>query len=53
VDKDGHQSDGVGREVLQLEPVVLQQRLDGGQQWHQPSQGVRCKEDEVTRPHIG
>jgi hypothetical protein len=26
VDEDGHQSDGVGREMLQLEPVVLQQR---------------------------
>jgi hypothetical protein len=26
VDEDGHQSDGVGRKMLQLEPVVLQQR---------------------------
>jgi hypothetical protein len=30
VDEDGHQSDGVGREMLQLEPVVLQQREEEG-----------------------
>jgi hypothetical protein len=34
VDEDGHQSDGVGREVLQLEPIVLQQREEGGQRRH-------------------
>jgi hypothetical protein len=32
VDEDGHQSDGVGREMLQLEPVVLQQREEEGGQ---------------------
>jgi hypothetical protein len=54
VDEDGHQSDELGREVLQLEPVVLQQREEEGGQWrHQPSQGVRHKEDKVTRPHVG
>jgi hypothetical protein len=31
VDEDDHQSDGVRRKVLQLEPVVLQQREEGGQ----------------------
>jgi predicted polyphosphate/ATP-dependent NAD kinase len=30
VDEDGHQSDGVGREVLQLEPIVLQQCEEEG-----------------------
>jgi hypothetical protein len=40
-------------EVLQLEPVVLQQREEGGQRRHQPDQGVCRKEDEVTRPHVG
>jgi hypothetical protein len=54
VDEDGHQSDGVGREMLQLEPVVLQQCEEEGGQWrHQPGQGVRHEEDEVTRPHVG
>jgi hypothetical protein len=48
VDEDGHQHNGVGREVLQLEPVILQQREEeGGQRWHQPNQGVCRKEDEV------
>jgi hypothetical protein len=54
VDENGHQSDGVGREMLQLEPIVLQQREEEGGQWrHQPSQGVRHEEDKVTRPHVG
>jgi hypothetical protein len=53
VDEDGHQSDGVGRKMLQLEPVVLQQREEGGQRRHQPHQGVRREEDEVPRPHVG
>jgi hypothetical protein len=49
VDEDGHQHDGVGRKVMQLEPVILQQREEeGGQRWHQPGQGVRRKEDEVS-----
>jgi hypothetical protein len=48
VDEDGHQRNGVGGEVLQLEPIILQQREEeGGQRWHQPSQGVRRKEDKV------
>jgi hypothetical protein len=54
VDEDGHQCDGVGRKVLQLEPVILQQREEeGGQRRHQPSQGIRCKENEVFWPHVG
>jgi hypothetical protein len=54
VDEDGHQSDGLGRKMLQLEPVVLQQREEeGGQWWHQPRQGVCREEDKVPRPHVG
>jgi hypothetical protein len=30
VNENGHQSDGVGRKMLQLEPIVLQQREEGG-----------------------
>jgi hypothetical protein len=30
VDEDDHQGDGVGRKMLQLEPVVLQQRKEEG-----------------------
>jgi hypothetical protein len=34
--------------MLQLEPIVLQQREEeGGQWWHQPRQSVRREEDEV------
>jgi hypothetical protein len=54
VDKDDHQSDGVRRKMLQLEPVVLQQcEEEGGQRRHQSHQGVRCEEDKVPRPHVG
>jgi hypothetical protein len=54
VDEDSHQCDGVGGKVLQLEPIILQQREEEGGQWqHQPSQGVHCKEDELSWPHVG
>jgi hypothetical protein len=51
--RNGHQSDGAGRKMSQLEPVVLHQREEGGQWRHQPHQGVRREEDEVPRPHVG
>jgi hypothetical protein len=48
VDEDGHQRNGVGREVLQVEPIILQQREEEGRQRrHQPSHGVHRKEDKV------
>jgi hypothetical protein len=53
VDEDGHQSNGVGRKMLQLEPILLQQREEGGQRRHQPRQGIRREEDEVPGPHVG
>jgi hypothetical protein len=54
VDEDGHQRIGVGREVLQLEPVILQQREEeGGQCRHQPSQGICRKENKVPWPRVG
>jgi hypothetical protein len=54
VDEDGHHRNRVGREVRQLEPVILQQREEEGRQRrHQPSQGVCRKEDEVLWPHVG
>jgi hypothetical protein len=52
VDKDDHWCNGVGREVMQLEPIILQQHEEGGQRRHQPSQGVCHKEDEVPQPHV-
>jgi hypothetical protein len=39
--------------MLQLEPVVLQQREEEGQRQHQPRQGVRREEDKVPQPHVG
>jgi hypothetical protein len=37
VDEDGHHHDGVGRKVLQLEFIILQQHEEeGGQRRHQP-----------------
>jgi hypothetical protein len=41
VDEDHQQNEGVWRQVLQLEPVELQQREEeGGQQRHHPSHDV-------------
>jgi hypothetical protein len=54
VDEDDHQGDEVGRKMLQLEPVVLQQRKEEGGQWrYQPRHGVCREEDEVPQPHVG
>jgi hypothetical protein len=54
MDEDDHQRDRVGREVLQLEPIILQQREEeGGQRRHQLDQGIRRKLDDVSRPHVG
>jgi hypothetical protein len=50
--EDGHQRNGVGREVPQLEPIILQYREEEGQRRHQPSQGVRRKEVKVPQPHV-
>jgi hypothetical protein len=54
VDEDGHQRDGVRRKVLQLEPIILEQReKEGGQRRHQPGQGICHKENEVSWLHVG
>jgi hypothetical protein len=44
VDQDGHQHNGVGREVLQLEPIILQQREEeGGQHDTSPARAYVAK----------
>jgi hypothetical protein len=48
VDKDHHQNEGVRRQVLQLEPIELQQHEEeGGHRRHQSSHGVAGEEDEL------
>jgi hypothetical protein len=54
VDEDSHQREGVQRQVLKLEAVVLQQREEEGGRWERvPSKGIRCKEDELIGLQVG
>jgi hypothetical protein len=43
MDEDDHQSDGVGRKMLQLEPIVLQQREEDGGQWRHQTKEMGAK----------
>jgi hypothetical protein len=52
VDEDCHQRDGVRRKVMELKVTPLQQREEGGEWEHGPSQGVRGEEDILTGPHV-
>jgi hypothetical protein len=53
VGEDRHEEDGVGGEVLELKPELLQeQEEEGGHRRHQPAHGVRVEEDEFPRGKV-
>jgi hypothetical protein len=49
VDEDHHQGDGVWRQMMKLETVVLQQcEKEGGHREHEPGQGVGVEENNFV-----
>ena len=53
VDEDRHQEDGVGGEVLQLKPELLQQQEEeGGDRGHQPAADEGVEEDKLPHDQV-
>jgi hypothetical protein len=53
VDEDRHKQDGVGGEVLQLKPELLQeQKEEGGDRRGYPAGHVRVEEDEFPHDQV-
>jgi hypothetical protein len=49
VDEDRRQNERVWQQVLQLEPIELQQRKEeGGHWWHQPSRDIAGEVDKLS-----
>jgi hypothetical protein len=54
VGEDHHQHDGVRRQVVKLEIVVLQQREEEGGHWEsEPGQRIGGEEDNLTALQVG